>query len=146
MDRRRDELLEELGGVPVGPVQVLQQQDDRASASGQHGCAAECHERWSRALVERSEWIVGSGRCWVEQLPGDAQVLAERLQRVSQRQVRDSQVLGAPPDEDDCASATCLRQQLAHEAALPDASRTFDEHSARTAGQRLVQGTIESPE
>ncbi len=57
VEGRGDELLEQLSGVRVGPVEVLEQEHDRSTAGGDDCGAAGGHEWFRRARFDGSEWV-----------------------------------------------------------------------------------------
>ena len=148
MERRGDEVFEQVGGVRVGPMQVLEQQHDRTPPRGDDRGPAGGHQRSGSAFLDHGERIRRRPRSRrrIEQLGGRAELAAERVEGRGQRHVGDVEVLVAPTDEDDGTAAACSLEQFRGEAALADAGIALDEDRPRRTGQRLVEASLQHGE
>lgn len=144
---------DQVPGGPVGPVQVLQDQQHRAGGGqlgeqaehrpeqlllGEPGCLTGCG--WDGVAVGQQAAEHRPAGQRVGQRPGRGGAGHAVPQRIGQRQVRDTVAqLGAPPGEHQEAPVSGPRGQLSDQARLADPGVPADERVRRAARDGVVE-------
>jgi hypothetical protein len=127
---------------PIGPVDVLEQEDGR----GGYLCVVELLEHQSMQPSDGCGAKLGAGRR--SHKFARPTVIGEGAQRVGDRQQRDRRLLEtrALPPEDARASSLRALRELGEQSALPDAGLAADDHDRRCAAGAAVQRVHELAE
>ena len=140
------EVAEQIDGGGVGPVDVVDEDDRRRGARVPEHEVGEREQRAGALALDHLGCVGGRRFERVGPHPLEHLTVRRRTggvgdgdeQRVAQRQIREVEVVVAPPSQHRRPPPTGVAERLLREAGLADARLAFDDHQVAEAAERDV--------